>query len=81
MARTMNLDPDAQLFRAKILKKYRYGGPFVSYEGPYTTAAAAQARVTYWANYLGRPEDEMPEGTWAEGCVEAGTVTWAKLGS
>ena len=32
MARTMNLDPDAQLFRAKILKKYRYGGPMPQWQ-------------------------------------------------
>jgi len=73
---------DDHVFRAVITKKYRnQDEPVTAYEGPYASVAAARARVTYWANYLGRPEDEMPEGTWAEGCVEAGTVTWAKLDS
>lgn len=82
MARTMNLDSDAAIYRAKILKKYRLSDPIVAYEGPYTTPAAAQARITFWANYLADRDYETGEVStdqWAKGEVEVGTVTWAKL--
>lgn len=85
MARTMIMGEDDQIFRAKILKKYRHTPePFISYEGPYNSAATAQARVTYWANYLADRDYETGEistDQWAKGEVEVGTVTWGRLES
>lgn len=85
MARTMNLNPDDPVFRAKITKKYRGSDPFVTYEGPYTTAAATRARITFWANYLADRDLDI-DGTqldesWATGEVEIGAVSWRRLES
>lgn len=76
------MNPDDHVFRAKILIKNRGDEPFVKYEGPYTSAAAAKARVTYWANYMAETDYETGEvstATWARGEVEFGVVTWSKL--
>lgn len=75
---------DDYVFRAKILKKYPGQDPFIAYEGPYTSAAAARARVTYWANYMADRDYETGEVStdqWARGEVEFGVVTWCRLES
>jgi hypothetical protein len=81
----MVMGEDSVIYRAKITKKYRGSDPFVTYDGPYTTAAAARARVTYWANYLADRDLDI-DGTqldesWATGEVEVGTVSWRRLES
>lgn len=78
------MSEDEQIFRAKILKKYRLSDPVTVYEGPYNSAATAQARVTYWANYLADRDYETGEistDEWATGEVEVGTVSWRRLES
>lgn len=80
------MDADDQIFRVKILKKYRATPePVLSYEGPYATAAAARARGTYWENYMADRDIDI-DGTvldesWAKTEVEVGTVTWGRLES
>lgn len=81
MARSMSMEPDAPVFRAVIYKRYREGAPLiVSYEGPYATAGAAKARVTFWANWIGvrlAGAEDMREG--AFGHIEQGEVSWCPV--
>lgn len=77
---------DATVFRAVLVLKYPNREPFTTYEGPYGEKAAARARVTFWRNHLGAKEafesvDEYGhvQDTYADGHVEQGTVTWARI--
>lgn len=77
------MDSDAHVYRAAITKQYRGQEPFTAYEGPYATAAAARARLTFWKNYLADRDldiDGSQRGeSWATGHVEVGTVSWSEL--
>lgn len=82
MARTMAVDAQDHVFRAVITKKFRGLEPFTAYEGPYTTLAAARARVTYWVNLMSDRDDDgnWTDETWASGYVQAGIVNWTPVG-
>lgn len=83
MARSIGMAAEATVFRAVITKKYPNREPFTAYEGPYGTGAAAQARVTFWVNYLAVLDEDTGEPTGASnasGYVEAGSVSWARYG-
>ena len=84
MARDMSMCEDDHVFRAVLTLKYRNSDePVTRLEGPYTSAAAARARVTFWKNYLADRDldiDGSQRGeTWATGHVEFGVVTWKNL--
>lgn len=78
MARSIGMVADGTVFRAVIRKKYPNQEAFTAYEGPYRSAAAAQARVTFWKNYLNTPDEEGNPVNETDGYVETGTVTWAR---
>lgn len=81
MARSIGMAADGTVFRAVIRKKYkRNEEPFTTYEGPYGSAAAARARVTFWQNNLAELDDNGNVSTeqWATGHVESGTVAWTR---
>ena len=79
MARSIGMAADATVFRAVITKKYPDREPFTTYEGPYGSAAAARARVTFWVNHMTDTDWETGETiVSASGYVEAGSVTWKK---
>lgn len=80
MARSIGMAEGATVFRAVITKKYPDREAFTTYEGPYGSAGAAQARVTFWVNYLAVVDEETGLKTGesgASGFVEEGSVTWA----
>lgn len=81
MPRRIAVTEDTPVFRAVITKKYPNSEAFVSYEGPYLTAAAARGRVTYWTNYLNERDENGVMSTTTFGHVETGRVTWTKEGS
>lgn len=84
MARSIGMAADATVFRAVITKKYPHSPePFTDYEGPYGSASAARARVTFWVNHLAVLDEETGEPTGesdASGHVESGSVTWTRYG-
>lgn len=79
MARNIAVTEDTPVFRAVITKKYPHSEAFVSYEGPYLTAAAAKARVSYWVNYLNEPDENGNPTNETFGHVETGKVTWTRV--
>lgn len=82
MARSIGMTADATVFRAVIVKTQPLGvEPLTVYEGPYGSAAAARARVTFWVNYMAECDDEgNPTGaSRASGYVEQATVTWSRI--
>lgn len=81
MARSMEMAPDAMVYRAVITKPTWMWGTWEVHtvcEGPYATEAAAKARVTYWTQRYAETDDYgRPTGrSKASGYVEPGTVTW-----
>ncbi|AKA61712.1 hypothetical protein SEA_YDN12_45 [Streptomyces phage YDN12] len=79
MARSIGMAEDATVFRAVIRKKYPDQEAFTAYEGPYGSAAAARARVTFWKNYLNQPDAEGNPVNETDGHVETGTVVWSRM--
>lgn len=75
MARSIGMAAGASVFRAVIQKTVSDGRTFTAYEGPYGSAGAARARVTFWVNHYARYDD----GSHAIGYVEQGAVTWTPL--
>ncbi len=83
MARSIGMAADATVFRAVITKQYPGREAFTDYEGPYGSAAAARARVTFWVNHLAIRDEDTYERTGesnASGYVESGSVTWVRYG-
>lgn len=81
MARSIGMSAGDTVFRAVITKKYPNREPFTDREGPYGARGAAQARVTFWVNYLAVHDDDgEPTGeSGASGYVEEGSVTWTRV--
>jgi hypothetical protein len=80
VARNMNMSPDAPVYRAVVTRTYPSGEVRTWCEGPYATAGAAQARVTFWINDCRVYDDDLCMYTgesWATGHVDTGTVSWS----
>lgn len=84
MARSIGMAAGASVFRAVTTKQYPDQEPFISYEGPYGSHGAAQARVTFWTNHMAVLDEETGKPTGesnASGYVETGSVTWTRPGT
>jgi len=75
MARNIGAD-GSEVYRAVITKTLRNGTKLTSHEGPYTTAGAARARITFWANHFAKFDDDSS----ATGEVEQAHTVWTPVG-
>ncbi|MCZ0983839.1 hypothetical protein O1L60_44560 [Streptomyces diastatochromogenes] len=76
MARNIGMEPDAEVWRAVIVKTFTDGTTETVYEGPYGAAAQARARVTFWRNWMADVANY--EAGKAEGHVERAQPAWEK---
>lgn len=72
MARNISMEPDAPVYRAIVkIHNTALGFSDTKYEGPYSQAGTAKARVTFWKNYMANRD-----GVYVTGWVEKGETEW-----
>lgn len=75
MARKIRVNEDGKVYRA-VVTRPGTNGPRTTYEGPYETPGAAQARVTFWVNYFRKSEYRETGESAAAGHIECADVVW-----